>query len=159
MDLAISLLMDSSEIKLPNKSKDKYKGSQFQSTLKINLFLELLNFSIKNISLDEGIKNEINFSKHIYKYLSISSLILKELGYFKFEDFKEIEDRNSFFISRLRAGTRFFSLNPSPSYCKSVKIVERTKYLVTDAGEVGNNLEVNETKEYDFLIGGQLELY
>lgn len=148
-------LMDSSEIKLPNKSKDKYKGSQFQSTLKINLLLELLNFSIKNISLDEGIKNEMNFSKDIYKHLSIDSLVLKDLGYFKFEDFKEIEDRNSFFISRLRAGTRLFSLNPSPSYCKSGKIVEKTKYLVTNAGKLGNDLEVNETKEYDFLIGDQ----
>lgn len=147
--------MDSSEIKLPNKSKDKYKGSQFQSTLKINLLLEILNFSIKNISLDEGIKNEMNFSKDIYKHLSIDSLVLKDLGYFKFEDFKEIEDRNSFFISRLRAGTRLFSLNPSPSYCKSGKIVEKTKYLVTNAGKLGNDLEVNETKEYDFFIGDQ----
>lgn len=77
------------------------------------------------------------------------------MGYFKFEDFKEIEDRNSFFILRLRAGTRLFSLNPSPSYCKSGKIVEKTKYLVTNAGKLGNDLEVNETKEYDFLIGNQ----
>lgn len=146
-------LMDSTEIKLPNKCKDKYKGAQLQSTMKINLLLELLNFSIKNISLNEGVKNEQNFSKHIYKHLSVDSLVLKDLGYFNFEDFKEIEDRNSFFISRLRAGTKLFSLNPSPSYSKNGKIIEKTKYLVTKAGELGNNLNFNETKEYDFLIG------
>ena len=146
-------LMDSTEIKLPSKCKDKYKGRQLQSTMKINLLLELLNFSIKNISLNEGIKNEQKFSKHIYKHLCTDSLVLKDLGYFNFEDFKEIENRNSFFISRLRAGTKLFSLNPSPSYSKNGKIIEKTKYLVTKAGELGNNLNFNETKEYHFLIG------
>ena len=89
----------------------------------------------------------MNYSKHIHKHLSIDLLVLKDLGYFKFED------RNSFFISRLRARTRLFSLNSSPSYYKSGKIAEKIKYLVTNAGKLGNNLEVNETKEYDFLIG------
>lgn len=148
-------LMDSTEIKLPNKSKNKYRGNQLQSTLKINLLLELLNFSIKNISLDEGIKSEMNFSKYVYKHLSIDSLVLKDLGYFKFEDFKEIEDKNSFFISRLRAGTRLFSLNPAPVYSKNGNIIEKTKYLVTNAGKLGNDLDINETKEYEFLVGDQ----
>ncbi|MGL6120118.1 MAG: IS4 family transposase [Fusobacteriaceae bacterium] len=148
-------LMDSTEIKLPIKCKDKYKGAQLQSTMKINLLLELLNFSIKNVSLNEGTKNEQNFSKYIYKHLSIDSLVLKDLGYFNFEDFKEIEDRNSFFISRLRAGTNFFSLNPSPSYSKNGKIIEKTKYIVTNAAKLGADLEVNQIREYSFFIGNE----
>lgn len=145
-------LMDSTEIKLPIKCKDKYKGAQPRSTMKINLLLELLSFSIKNISLNEGTKSEQKFSKNIYKHISIDSLVLKDLGYFNFEDFKQIEDRNSFFISRLRAGTKFFSLNPFPLY-KNGKIIEKTKYIVTNAAELGKDLEVNEIKEYSFLIG------
>ncbi|MGL5050300.1 MAG: hypothetical protein ACRC6E_06640, partial [Fusobacteriaceae bacterium] len=131
-------LMDSTKIKLPIKCKDKYKGAQLQSTMKINLLLELLNFS-----------------KYIYKHLSIDSLILKDLGYFNFEDFKEIEDRNIFFISRLRAGTNFFSLNPSPSYSKNGKIIEKTKYIITNAAKLGADLEVNQIREYSFFIGNE----
>ncbi|WP_319203986.1 IS4 family transposase [uncultured Ilyobacter sp.] len=148
-------LMDSTEIKLPHKLKDKYKGANKSNpaVLKINLLLELLDYSFKNTVLSSGTRNEQTFSKYIYDKLVTDSLVLKDLGYFKFDDFSEIESRNSFFISRLRAGTRLFSLNPNPKYHKNGKIIKKTKYLVTTAGELGNRLKAGETKEYEFLVG------
>jgi hypothetical protein len=148
-------LMDSTEIKLPHKLKDKYKGANKSNpaVLKINLLLEILDYSFKNTVLSSGTRNEQTFSKYIYDKLVADSLVLKDLGYFKFDDFSEIESRNSFFISRLRAGTRLFSLNPNPKYHKNGKIIKKTKYLVTTAGELGNRLKAGQTKEYEFLVG------
>lgn len=146
-------LMDSTEIKLPERLKDKYKGtnSSNPATLKINLFLELLNYSVENTVLTAGKTNEHNFSKYIYDKLNTDSLVLKDLGYFKFEDFNEIEGRNSFFISRLRAGTRLFKQNPK--FSKGGRILKKTRYLVTNAGELGEDLETGETREYEFFVG------
>lgn len=148
-------LMDSTEIKLSDKLKDKYKGtnSNNPAVLKINLLMELLSYSIENTTLTSGNTNENNFSKYVYDKLTLDSLVLKDLGYFKFDDFNEIESRNSFFISRLRAGTRLFTINPKPKLSKSGKILKKTKYLVTDAGELGKELSVGETKEYELLVG------
>lgn len=150
-------LMDSTEIKLPYKLKHKYKGANKSNpaVLKINLLIELLDYSFKNTVLSAGTRNEQTFSKYIYDKLVTDSLVLKDLGYFKFDDFSEIDNRNSFFISRLRAGTRLFSLNPKPKYHKNGKIIKKTKYLVTTAGELGKELEIGETREYEFLIGTQ----
>jgi len=148
-------LMDSTEIKLHPKLKDVYKGTTQTNpaTLKINLLMELLNYSVENIEFSNGRKNEQNFSKHIYDKLSDNSLVLKDLGYFKFDDFNIIDSKNSFFISRLRAGTRLFSLNPKPKYGKNGKMLVKSKYLVTNAGALGNDLKPSETREYNFLVG------
>ena len=148
-------LMDSTEIKLPEKLKKVYGGTNKcnPSVLKINLLMELLNYSIENTVLAEGKRNEQNFSEYVYKKLDIDSLVLKDLGYFKFSDFDEIESRNSFFISRLKSGTRLFTLNPNPKYSQKGNILKNTKYLVTSAGELGKDLRKGETKEYEFLIG------
>ena len=115
--------------------------------------MELLNYSVENIKFSDGRKNEQNFSKHIYDKISNNSLVLKDLGYFKFDDFNIIDSKNSFFISRLRAGTRLFSLNPKPKYNKNGKMLVKSKYLVTNAGALGNDLKPSETREYNFLVG------
>ncbi len=148
-------LMDSTEIKLPNKLKNKYKGANKSNpaVLKINLLLELLDYSFKNTVLSTGTKNEQNFSKYVYDKLVTDSLVLKDLRYFKFDDFNEIESRNSSFVSRLKAGTRLFALNPNPQYSPKGKLLKKTKYLVTNAGELGKELKAGETQEYEFLVG------
>ena len=152
-------LMDSTEIKLPNSLKNKYKGtnSSNPAVLKINLLMELLTYSIENTVLASGNTSEHNFSEYAYSKLNLDSLVLKDLGYFKFEDFNEIERRNSFFISRLRAGVRLFTINPKPELSKSGKVLKKTKYLVTNAGELGKELNIGETKEYEFLVGSHDE--
>ena len=148
-------LMDSTEIKLPGKLKEKYKGSNSNnsSVLKMNLLLELLNYSIKNIELSSGVTNEQNFSRYIYDELCLDSLVLKDLGYFNFKDFNEIDERNSFFISRLRAGIRLFIRNPNPKLKKNGEPLKKTKYLTVDITELGKELKVGEAKEYEFLLG------
>ncbi len=147
--------MASTEIKLPNKLKNRYKGTNKSNpaVLKMNILIELLDYSFKNTVLSAGNKIEQNFSKYVYDKLVTDSLVLKDLGYFKFDDFNEIESRNSFFVSRLRAGTRLFALNPNPRYSPKGKLLKKTKYLVTNVGELGEKLKAGETQEYEFLVG------
>ncbi|MBN2837694.1 MAG: hypothetical protein JXM74_02975, partial [Fusobacteriaceae bacterium] len=84
-------LMDSSEIKLPVNHKDKYKGSNKSnpSVLKVNLLIELLGYSLENLVVSEGRMNEHNFSKYVYDKLSVDSLVMKDLGYYKYDDLKQ----------------------------------------------------------------------
>lgn len=152
-------LMDSTEMKLDDSLKELYPGTNQtnKSTLKINLLLELLNYSIQNIEVTSGKTNESQFSKYIYQNLNINSLVLKDLGYFSFEDFSTIDGKGAFFISRLRAGTRLFTLNPNPQFKKNGIIIEKSRYLVTNAGELIQNLAIGESKEFEFLLGSHKE--
>ena len=75
-------------MKLDDSLKKLYPGANklSPSILKINLLLELLNYSVEHIQMTAGKTNEHNFSNHIYHKLNPNSLILKDLGYFSFED-------------------------------------------------------------------------
>lgn len=152
-------LMDSTEIKLHNSLKDIYPGANIlnPAILKINLFLELLNYSVKNIKITGGKTNENQFSKYIYHKLTPDSLVLKDLGYFSFEDFTNIDKKGAFFISRLRAGTRLFTLNPNPQFKSNGTILEKSRYLVTNVSELVQSLAIGECKEFEFLLGSHKE--
>jgi len=151
------LLMDSTEIKLPAKLANDYKGFNVfnPSVAKINLLMELLNYNIKNIEIRKGVENEHNFSKYVYPHLKENTLVLKDLGYFKHSDFIEISNRKAFFVSRLRNGARLYSLNPNPSFNKDGSIKNKSKYLVTSVSELVKSMEINEVKEFDFFIGNE----
>lgn len=120
-----------------------------------NTLEELCNslFFHKNIKITSGKTSESQFSKYIYKNLNINSLVLKDLEYFSLEDFSTIDGKGAFFISRLRAGIRLFTLNPNPQFKKNGIIIEKSRYLVTTAGELIQNLEIGESKEFEFLLG------
>lgn len=75
---------------LDDSLKKLYLGANKLSSaiLKINLLLELLNYYVEH-----------NFSNHIYHKLNPNSLVLKDLGYFSFEDFMKIDEkRNKWWI-------------------------------------------------------------
>ena len=152
-------LMDSTEMKLDDSLKKLYPGANklSPSILKINLLLELLNYSVEHIQMTAGKTNEHNFSNHVYHKLNPNSLVLKDLGYFSFEDFMKIDEKGAFFISRLRAGTRLFTLNPNPEFKSNGTILEKSRYLVTNAGELVQELAIGECKEFEFLLGSHKE--
>lgn len=154
-------LMDSTEIRLPSRHSYKYKGSSnsHPSIIKINLLQELLNNSFSNLVLDDGIRSEHTFSKYIYDKLTINSLVLKDLGYFKFDDFKKIEEKGAYFISRLRAGTRLYKINPNPELKKDGTLKKGSKYICFKANELGHGMEVGEIREYEFLLGAEKTPY
>lgn len=154
-------LMDSTEIKLPKCHIDKYRGCNPSnpSVMKLNYLMELLSYRTDNVVIAEGRCNEHNFSKHIYDKLTVNSLVLKDLGYYKYHDFIEIENRGAHFISRLRAGARLYKLNPNPRLKKDGKPFSKDKYIVTQASELADLLNVGETKEYTFLLGEQKRSY
>ncbi len=148
-------LMDSTEIKLPQHHTKKYRGCNQSnpSVMKLNQLMELVSYTIENIKIAEGRCNEHNFSKYVYDKLSVDSLVMKDLGYYKYDDFIEIENKGAYFISRLRAGARLYTHNSNPRLKKDGKPLLKDKYLVTQANELGKELHEGEIKEYYFLLG------
>jgi hypothetical protein len=153
--------MDSSEIKLPVNHKDKYKGSNKSnpSVLKVNLLIELLGYSLENLVISEGRMNEHNFSKYVYDKLSVDSLVMKDLGYYKYDDFINIENKGAYFISRIRAGARLYKHNPNPTLKKDGTILKKSEYIETKASILGEELEIGEVREYEFLLSKDKRSY
>lgn len=98
-------LEDSTIIKLNEKHKENYKGSNKKAEIKINLMYNGNKTGIKNINIEKGTTSELKISENNLNLLKEKDLILRDLGYYKISSFKKITEQKAYFISKHKFGT------------------------------------------------------
>ena len=86
---------------------------------KIQLEYELKSGNLVNIEIGAGSGNDNTFGSRIRDTLKAGDLILKDLGYFSFEDFLDVEKREAFYISRLKPNIAVYIENDNIEYYKN----------------------------------------
>jgi hypothetical protein len=95
-------IFDSSIISLPEALADEYPGcggNASEASVKIQLGFEFLRGNLNHVALRPGTEPDQGYSD----YLSIigqGSLNLMDLGYFKLDNLKEIDETDAYFLSR-----------------------------------------------------------
>lgn len=150
-------ITDSSQIILPEEFKKFYigsGGSSSQASLKIQLQYELLTGAFKECVIKDGISTDTEFLPTLQKNIKERSLNLKDLGYFKLEDLKEIHRKNAYYISKLKNTATLYKLNEHPELKKNGEVKKSTQYIKIDIEEILNPLTEGETIEFtDIYIG------
>ena len=80
---------------------------------------ELESGNILNVQVGAGSGSDNTFGSKIRDTIKSGDLILRDLGYFNFEDFLDIEDRNAFYISRLKPNIAVYIENKDIEYYKN----------------------------------------
>ncbi len=104
------LLQDSTTLKLPDRFRDSFPGSanqskHTQSSMKIQLVSDLLGDRIVQLSISGFTRNDQAASGDILSVAREGDLILRDLGYFVTWNFKLMNERRIFFLSRWHRGT------------------------------------------------------
>ncbi len=104
------LIVDSTSIGLPKALAPFFPGASNQTgskqaQLKIQAYYDLRNESFVDFSLSSFRKNDQAASKDILAVAQPNDLILRDLGYFVLDLFKQLDQRGCFFVSRLKTGT------------------------------------------------------
>lgn len=104
------LLQDSTTLKLPDRFRDSFPGSanqskRTQSSMKIQLVSDLLGDRIVQLSISGFTRNDQAASGDILSVARAGDLILRDLGYFVTGNFKLMNERGIFFLSRWHRGT------------------------------------------------------
>ena len=104
------LIVDSTSIALPHSLSEFFPGASNQTgtkqaQLKIQAYYDLRNESFVEFSLSSFRKNDQAASKDILAVAQPNDLILRDLGYFVLDVFKQLDQRGCFFVSRLKTGT------------------------------------------------------
>ena len=104
------LIADSTSIGLPKVLAPFFPGASNQTgskqaQLKIQAYYDLRNESFVDFSLSSFRKNDQAASKDILALAQPNDLILRDLGYFVLDVFKQLDQRGCFFVSRLKTGT------------------------------------------------------
>jgi IS4 transposase len=107
------LIQDSTTFKLAARLAAFFPGSRNQcgakhGQLKIQATYELLTQRFLNFSLSGFNRNDQAAASDVLALLQKGDLVLRDLGYFAVETFREIVKAQAFFLSRLRLDTTLF---------------------------------------------------
>jgi len=115
-------ILDSTAFQVPENYKDIYPGSggcSKPSGVKIQLEYELISGSLLNVQVGAGSESDNTFGSKIRDTIKVGDLILRDLGYFNFEDFLDLEKRKAFYISRLKPNIAVYIESNDIEYYKN----------------------------------------
>jgi hypothetical protein len=115
-------ILDSTAFQVPESYKDIYPGSggcSQPSGVKIQLEYEIKSGNLMNIAVGAGLGSDNTFGSKIRDTIKAGDLILRDLGYFSFEDFLDIENKDAFYISRLKPNIAVYIESNDIEYYKN----------------------------------------
>ena len=104
-------ILDSTAFQLPDIYAEKYQGSggcSHTAGLKIQLEYDLKSGDFMHINVSPGKDNDSTYGSELVKTVEEKDLCIRDLGYFCINDFAEIENRNAYYLSRLKLNVNVY---------------------------------------------------
>lgn len=134
------VINDSTVFQLPEKYSDTYKGSGGGAStagIKNQYCYDLLSQEIIDITVQEAIVPDCKYS---LQDLRNNDLRIEDLGYFKVDRFRLVEEAKAYFLSRLKFGVTIY-------------ILEKGKYKKLNVLKSVSEMKVGERKSIPVYLG------
>ncbi len=130
---------DSSIIKF-NKIKSKffkgYGGAKNSSSYKLNLIFNIAKMSIKDMTMYKYNRSDQGLSKYTTKHLHSGDLHIADLGYYVLKDFKKVEDRGAYYLSRFQIHTNVYWREESNESFNLIYFLDKQEGSVVDIPDI-----------------------
>lgn len=143
-------ILDSTSFQLPEAYKATYPGSGGSaqpSGVKIQLEFELKSGELLNVDVGPGSNSDNTFGSKIKDTIQAGDLILRDLGYFSFEDFDDINEKKALYISRLKPNIAVYITNNDIEYYKNGKPKKSSYFKRIDIKDIMKNMQHGEMFE------------
>jgi len=153
-------IVDSTAFQVPKIYKDEYKGSGGSSQpagVQIQLEYELKTGKFMHIDVGPGKGNDNTFGSKIADTFRPKDLSLRDLGYFSLNDFKDLDDKEAFYVSRLKPNVAVYVENEDVQYYKNGQIKKSTIHKRIDLSDIANDMAGGEILELKEVFIGRLE--
>lgn len=153
-------VLDSTVFQLPDSFADKYRGaggSAHKAGIKIQFECELLRGDILHLHVGEGKENDQVYGSQCIDSLEESDVRIGDLGYFSLEDFRKIDEKGAYFLSRLKLNTRIYYKNPEPETFRDGTLKKYSEYIQIDVEQFLSTLQPGETVELSEVYIGMYE--
>jgi hypothetical protein len=147
-------IVDSTGFKLDDKHADKYKGCGIKSSVKIQLQYDLLTGEFIHCEVGAGSVSDATYLPTLQNTIEKGDLSLKDLGYFKTSDLKLIEEKEAFYISRLKVNTNLYREEEIIEYGFKGKATIKKRYPYIDLKSLAEPLSEGETLEFNNIYLG-----
>ena len=156
-------IMDATIFQVPDTLEHIYPGSggcAQTAGIKIQLEYDLHSGQFLNFQVGPGKNNDKTFGTKCLDTLRPGDLCIRDLGYFSLEDLDQMDQRGTYYISRLKLNTNVYVKNPDPEYFKNGAIKKQSEYIQINVIEILNQLKPGETVEYQqAYIGDKQQLF
>lgn len=150
-------VVDSTTISLPENLKSTYRGSGGSSSdaaAKVQLEYELFTGNFIQCDIIEGVSNDADYLPTLEKGIEPNDLHLKDLGYFKADHFKYIEECGAYYLSKLKSTTAIYVKNDNPEIMSNGNVRKDSLYKRIDIEDIVKPLAEGQTIELlDIYIG------
>ncbi|WP_443662565.1 IS4 family transposase [Clostridium sp.] len=150
-------VVDSTTINLPEHLKSTYRGSggsASDAALKVQLEYELFTGNFIHCDIVEGVSTDADYLPTLERGIEANDLHLKDLGYFKADHFKYIEECGSYYLSKIKSTTAIYVKNDNPEILSNGKFRKSSLYKKIDIEAIVRPLSEGETIElFDIYIG------
>ncbi|EOO61392.1 transposase for insertion sequence element IS231F [Bacillus cereus VD196] len=156
-------VMDATMFQVPHNLEHIYPGSggcAQTAGIKIQLEYDLHSGQFLNFQVGPGKNNDKTFGTECLDTLRPGDLCIRDLGYFSLEDLDQMDQRGTYYISRLKLNTNVYVKNPDPEYFKNGSIKKQSEYIQINVIQILNQLQPGETIEYQqAYIGDKQQLF
>ena len=125
-------IMDATMFQVPNALEHVYPGSggcAQTAGIKIQLEYDLHSGQFLNFQVGPGKNNDKTFGTECLDTLRPGDLCIRDLGYFSLEDLDQMDQRGTYFISRLKLNTNVYIKNPNPTFFSNGTLKKQTEYV------------------------------
>lgn len=131
------LIEDSTCVKMANSLFKHFSGASNASSInraiaRIQFCFDLKNNSYENLELTTYTKNDLAFSNSILRRAEKGDLIIRDLGYWKLSNFKNLNKNGVYFLSKFRLGTKVLKMSEKEinlvSYLKNLDKEQQNKF-------------------------------
>lgn len=126
------LIQDSTTLKLPAGLSEAYPGNVSQgkqhAVIRLQCLINIKNMRWLDIALKPFTSNDQSACRLLLPLLKQGDLLIRDLGYFAMDAFRQIEQQQAFYISRLRYGLNLYNTNGTlinwKQLCKQKRIID-----------------------------------
>mgnify|MGYP003945775923 CR=1 FL=1 len=155
-------ILDSTTFQVPDSLTEHYPGAggcSHTAGVKIQLEYDLHSGQFLNMDIGARKQNDKTFGTTCLSSLRPGDLCIRDLGYFSLEDLDQMDQRDVFYVSRLKLNNRIYQKNPAPEFLQNGTMKKKTEYLSLDLEEKMGQMQPGETMEIrDAYIGRDKKL-
>ncbi len=84
------------------------EGCSHKAGVKIQLEYDLLNGELSDVEIESGQQSDQAYSATRTGMTQKNELYIRDLGYFRLQDFKSIQDKQGYYLARLKLPTKIY---------------------------------------------------
>ncbi|MGG0454632.1 IS4 family transposase [Bacillus mycoides] len=153
-------ILDSTHFQIPDKFTSIYQGSGGSGQnagVKIQLEYDLLSGQFLHVHVGSGKHNDKTYGSTCLTSLQPYDVCIRDLGYFDLKDLHTIDERDAYFISRLKLHTCIYQKNKEPEYFQNGTIKKHSEYIQLDMEQFIDRLQSGETYEIPEIYIGMYQ--